>query len=370
MDDNTSGHSWAFFIAIIFLVITVSMLIVTILYFIYWRPPIPATTCESSNGCGVNQICEAGFCKEIICTSDADCQNGICINSYCTAYRCQIGNDCPTGTACVNNLCLKLGNSCVSNNDCNDLSCMNTVCVQCLSDSNCPAGQGCFDRACRYPYHGETGVNLLNFPSTAQNNGNIIAPPGFFCTATICGTGTNNQDFRSCETNELCPSSCPFCVNSVCRCTVGEISEHCRVNPDCVSGLCSNNICVPIGGECTRNFDGNSSSCTGLGSCCPGSSPYCVNGKCSSVSLGAICGATGLPEDLCSNPMSLGVPGMTGITPNGMGFFCVNGVCQENPGQLNEQCTAGSCGFIEENMLVCTHVTTPTIPEMRCLVGT
>jgi hypothetical protein len=120
-----------------------------------------------------------------------------------------------------------------------------------------------------------------------------------------------------------------------------------------------------MGGECLFN-----STITGCTGCCPSSKPYCVNGTCSTVSLGAVCGSTGLPFDLCNNPQSLGAVGPTGITPNGMGFFCVNGTCQENPGNLNDQCTPGSCGFIESGILICTPVTTPSIPEMRCLVHT
>lgn len=366
-DVPTNGHSWSFFISLIFLIIAISMLMAGVLYLVYWRPTIHDRTCESTNNCDINQICEAGFCKEIICESDTDCPNGICINAYCTAYKCRIGNDCPTGTACVDGYCHKLGATCVSNSDCNNLSCLNTVCVQCLSDSNCPTGQGCFNQACRYPYEGETGTNLINYTSSAQNNGNITAPPGYFCTGTICGTGTNNQDYIQCQNNELCPSSCPFCVNSVCRCTIGEITESCRANADCITGLCDNGTCVPIGGECVNNFDSKSISCT---NCCPVSAPYCVNGKCSNLSLGAICGVTGLPDDLCNNPMSLGAPGVTGVTSNGMGFFCVNGICQETPGGLNEQCTPGSCEFVNNGILVCTRIDTPSIPEMRCLKNT
>jgi hypothetical protein len=64
----------------------------------------------------------------------------------------------------------------------------------------------------------------------------------------------------------------------------------------------------------------------------------------------------------------LGIVGTTGVTPEGMGFFCVNGTCQQSPGGLNDMCTTGSCGFISNGIFVCTSVSTPSIPEMRCLV--
>jgi len=360
--------SWVFAISIIFLIITVAMIMVVIFYFVYWKPNVPATSCQSNNNCSAGQICQAGFCAEILCNSNSDCNgNGLCINSYCTTYDCLNGNDCPTGTACVNESCISVGKSCQSNSDCLDLSCMNQVCVQCLSTSSCPTGQGCFNQACRYPYDGETGPNLINYVSPAQNNGNITAPPGYFCSATNCGTGPNGRDPINCGGTATCPSFCPFCVNSVCRCTSGQNLEGCNSNSDCISGLCSNTdlgrICVPVGGECIFNSNG-----TGCSGCCPVSKPYCVNGICSNVSLGAVCGSIGLPPNLCNTPQSLGAVGPTGISPNGMGFFCVNGKCQENPGNLNDQCTIGSCGFIKQGVLVCTPVTTPSISEMRCLV--
>lgn len=370
-------EKWAFIISLIFLIVAVAMIVVIVLYFLFWKPTVTTISCSNDNNCGVGQICQAGFCVEKICTSDSDCNgNGLCINSYCTTFTCQIGNDCInsglTGTACVNGSCIKLGTTCQSNNDCLNLSCMNQQCVQCLSNSSCPIGQGCLNQSCRYPYDGETGTNMINYTSPAQNNGNITAPPGYFCPVTICGTGPNNQDPINCDSgttglSDICPSSCPFCVNSVCRCTQGDILESCQNNSDCSSGICSDTdqgkLCIPPGGDCISNYNG-----TGGTLICPISRPYCVNGTCSQVSLGAVCGITGLPPDLCSNPQSLGVAGPTGITPNGMGFFCVNGTCQENPGQLNSQCSTGSCGFIENGILVCLPIQTPSIPEMRCLV--
>jgi hypothetical protein len=244
---------------------------------------------------------------------------------------------------------------------------MNQVCLQCLSSTDCPIGQGCFNHICRYPYSIETGTNMITYVSPAQFSGNITAPPGYFCSTTTCGTGDNNATPISCaSSSDVCPTSCSFCVNSVCRCTNGENFEQCRSNSDCASGLCETTtlgrICVPIGGECISNHNE-----TGGLKVCPVSKPYCVNGTCSAVSLGAICGATGMPYDLCSNPQSLGVTGVTGITQNGMGFYCINGTCQQNPGELNSQCTTNSCQFIENGVLVCTPVETPSISEMRCL---
>lgn len=382
---NNRDHL-SFPLALIFFIIGVSILILLIVYFVYWRPIPQSPSCSTNNDCGIGQICQLGSCVEILCSSNNDCTtNQSCINSYCTALSCETGNDCPTGSACVftgfQNItpigssnssigsCINVGTSCSSNADCFNLSCMNQICVQCLSNTDCPTGQGCFNQACRYPYDGETGPNVINYFSPAQNNGNISAPPGYFCLATNCGTGTNSQNPITCNSSTVCPTTCPYCVNGNCRCTQGQIFENCQHGSDCLSGICSTTdsgtICAPNGGECSFNFNG-----TGCQGCCSISNPYCVNGKCSNSSLGAMCGSTGLPADMCYNPLSLGAVGTTAMSPNNMGPFCVNGFCQQTPGVLNELCSDNSCVFIEGKVLTCTSVSTPSITQMRCLPGT
>lgn len=376
--------SWSINLALMFLFIAIILTMIIIFYNLFWRQTIPATTCQNNNNCGVGQTCQSGICIEITCSSDSDCLgNGICINSFCTALTCLNGNDCPTGTACVSGNCIQVGGTCQVNADCFELSCMalnstgttGSICVQCLSNNNCPIGQGCFNNACRFPYAGETGINLINYASVAQENGNITAPPGYFCSTSTCGGLTGPI---SCTGTNTCPSSCSYCIDSVCRCTPGQLLEPCSNNSDCTSGLCGitelGQVCIPIGGECISNYDGSLPTGSNGIRVCPVSRPYCVNGTCSTTSLGAVCGASGLPDDLCNNPLSLGLTGVTGVTPEGMGFFCVNGICQSNPGQLNSLCTTGSCEFIQDGILVCDNTTdnntdNTTTTTRRCIVG-
>lgn len=384
-DISHKKHSEAigipFAIGMIFLVITLAMIIITVIYFLFWRPVPPSPSCETNINCSSGQICQLGICVEISCNSNSDCpNNSICIQSsstpplsYCYSLTCNIGNDCPSGTSCISGTCLPTGTSCTSNSNCSQLTCMNSICVQCLSNSDCPIGQGCFNQSCRYPYSGETGLNMITYSSPAQSNGNIAAPPAYFCSNSTCGTSGNNNPIPCSNTDNrssnVCPNFCQYCVNDYCRCTQGQLYESCQSNKDCLSGLCSEtklgNICVPSGGECAFNYNG-----TGCQGCCTVSNPYCVNGKCSNISLGAMCGGTGLPPDMCNNPLSLGAIGTTGITNDGMGFFCVNGTCQPTPGSLNTLCSGGSCEFIRNGSLVCTPTPTPTITQMRCLVTT
>jgi hypothetical protein len=357
----------SFVTAIIFLIIAAAMLIIWLIYIFLWRPTTEAPACSNDSNCGITQVCQAGFCAEKLCSTDANCDgNGLCINSYCVPFNCTISNDCPGGSSCIDGNCVKTGGKCKGNADCQSLSCTNGVCVECTIDSSCPTGQGCFNNTCRYPYSGQTGLNLINYPSPAQSNGNIAAPPGYFCPVAACGTGPTG-DVINCISATDCPGNCSSCVNSVCRCTKGQLTEHCADNADCESGLCRGNVCVGSGGQCTSNYDGTT-GIIDLGSC-PISSPYCVDGLCSPVSLGAACGATGQPEDLCNNLQALGIIGQTGISPDGMGLFCVNGRCQSTPGNLNQLCTPGSCLFVENEVFVCVPEPTPSILQSRCQRG-
>jgi hypothetical protein len=341
-------------ISIIILITTCIIVIIAVCYYLYWIPSVVGPSCNNNSNCSVGQLCQMGRCSQQKCSTNNDCfKNGICINSYCTPYECNIGNDCPNNMACVSGNCVTTGTTCENNFDCYNLSCRNKTCAQCLVNSDCPIGQECFQNRCQYPVTA-SGNQMLFYNSLSQERGNISAPPGYLCAMSNCGTGPGRTEFTQCGTTGSCPSSCPFCIDSVCRCTSGQLYENCNSNKDCASGICSSDtiygkICIQSGGLCAFNYTAN--GCTG---CCPSPSlPYCVNGTCSSTSLGAICGATGMPQDLCNNPSALGVIGQTGISPDGMGFFCVNGTCQLNPGLLNQQCTFNSCQFYNEGTLNC-----------------
>jgi len=361
MDSHVIINPFAF--SIIFLFVSLIMGFIIIIYLLFWKPTPSSPLCQSNTDCSLQQSCDFGICVEINCSSDSDCpNNNICINHYCYSPHCTFGNDCPIGTACLSNTCVPIGSPCSSNSNCHQLSCFNNVCIQCISNSDCPSGQGCFNNSCRYPYIHETSPDMLTFSSPAQENGNISAPPAYFCQSSSCGTGPFLHPI-SCDSNTSCPSNCQYCVNGSCRCTPGELYEICSSNTDCISGLCSHtslgSLCVPIGGECAFNYNG--SDCDG---CCNRINPYCINGKCSNLSLGAICGSPDLPPDMCNNPLSLGAVGNTGISNDGMGFFCVNGSCQSTPGLFNDLCSGNSCTHIHDTSFTCINTISN---QMRCL---
>lgn len=350
-------------ISLIFLFLSLLSLIFIILYLTFWRPTLQNPICLSTPDCPSGSSCINGYCSEIQCQNNNDChdllkQPAICMNSYCYSYACINSNDCSSDSACINGQCLTIGNSCSRNSDCGSMICHNGSCVQCTQNDDCESGSICINNICKYgDISNITPGNQILYLSNANFNGNISAPSGYYCGVDICGQPDQPQTPHNCgcTSDPECPTTCPYCINSVCRCIQGELYESCNQNNDCISGLCADTekgrICVQKGGECAFNYNEKG----GQGTCTNPHLPYCVDGICSATSNGAFCGASSDPPDLCSNPSKL-INSKTLIpptTPDGMGFFCVNGRCQSEPGTLNNLCSANSCQYINSQGFDC-----------------
>lgn len=291
-----------------------SMLLgIGLIIFIVLSLPKVFTSCNSNVDCMAGQICKEGVCNGVICENDSDCKWGnLCIAPYCYYKTCK--HECSgTGMACVKGRCVKIGQVCYDKQECtNGLTCDRNTCVQCTSAGDCPTGMTCSnEKICRSPSSIEVAPDAITFASFAQINGNISAPPAYFCNNTSCGsepilcTGT-------------CPHSCPYCINGVCRCTPGEIYEPCNNNDDCISHNCQltdyGMICLSRDAECAFNYGQGGSIKS-----CPSTKPYCSNGICSTQSRGSLCSTS----DSCIN---------LGDVTSSNGWYCVNGTCQDIPG--------------------------------------
>lgn len=311
---------------------------ILVAYIYRTQPAVQYQSCTMNGDCPFDQTCVEGQCRARTCTgsSDTSCTGGICLDGYCAFDLCLYSNQCPNGApACVDGLCQGINGTCTSNNDCRGLTCRNGKCVQCATSVECSLGEGCFTTTggggvCRYPNLAESLPNFVNYPSTANLIGNVLAPRAYLCPDASCGSSA-----QSCSATQACPSSCPYCVNDTCRCVAGQDREICVKDDDCLSHTCrpigGNNYCIPPGGECLNNYQGGNLSC-------PKTKPYCVEGVCSTSSLGAVCSTPFSAPNLCSDPA---VFGLTAITEP-VGPFCVDGRCQAEPGQLNQFCTGGS----------------------------
>jgi hypothetical protein len=345
-------------IAFIFLFITLALLITGIIYYFFGRRQVVTQSCNTTRDCPVDQICSRNVCIRQACTSDTDC-SGICHQGFCLPLSCTISNDCPPSATCLNNVCVNIDTPCTSASDCRTgLTCRDNKCIQCTD--SCPTGLGCFDHVCRYPTEEDLfPPTVLFYDSPAIDRGNVVAPPGYYCEVSVCGVTGSNAPLP-CSASTECPSTCPFCVNGVCRCTAGELYENCINANDCLTKQCRpssfGNICFPVGASCAFNYDGSGATGT-----CPIGSPYCVNGLCRETSAGAYCAGTN-PHDVCTNPNALKlflplepVTDPLALAPSsGMKFFCVNGICQEDPGSLNDLCAGpNSCAIYNSQFLVC-----------------
>jgi len=330
-----------FGISLVCLFLSVVFIIIGITYILYFRPQYTNKKCAIKSDCEINEICNQNECILKNCTNDNDCNgNGLCINSFCIPYKCNISNDCPPLSTCIDNICIVTGNTCISNNDCYKLTCNNNKCIQCQNTTDCINGQGCFNNICRYPNKNESIENYITYISHANTNGNVIAPPAYLCSTSDC------TELTHCNSSDECNSNCPYCVNNVCRCVKGSLFENCSSNNDCIFNVCLNHICGNTGAECLYNYGPHDYSC-------PSTLPYCVNGKCSSSSFGAFCGPPFYPFDICYNPQSLGITGNSNTSNNLIGFYCVNGLCNNIPGSLNDNCSFGSCKHINDSSFRC-----------------
>ena len=78
----------SFPLSIMFLLITISMIIIGTIYLFFWKPKLPSISCSSNTQCVLNQVCSGGVCDQQLCSSNKDCAlNGLCINSYCTSFN-------------------------------------------------------------------------------------------------------------------------------------------------------------------------------------------------------------------------------------------------------------------------------------------
>ena len=346
----------------VFELFVAAALVITSIILFTWKTHT-TKTCYTSKGCDLSETCVAGYCKKATCNTDKDCQEGFCSDGICPLQYCTRSDDCPKNAACTTvrnnqthqsvNICVHTGSGCTNDQECPaNLRCLAGVqglgssasmsCVQCASNKDCPVGSACSLGSCHHPLNKDDKIDgYLTVMSTAPTNGFPDAPDGYYCDTNKCGTSP-----VTCDKDNPCSSSCPFCVNGSC-CTAGYVSEGCLANSDCSSGVCADGTCLDKGGKCLYNYSKQHSYAGNIHSLladggrpvsadnmhCPIHQPYCVNGTCS-LSQGAECGGS-YPVDTCYNPAALG----STTSFDGKAPFCVDGICSATPGLLNNICS-------------------------------
>lgn len=121
-------------------------------------------TCNVKTDCRLGLMCSSGLCLQCISSSDCPNSSDICTNDGVCLFAgganpvgglCTTNTDCQEPLYCANNgRCntiggnisgeVKFGQRCNVNNDClSGLICVNRLCKQCGTSSNCPSGDIC-----------------------------------------------------------------------------------------------------------------------------------------------------------------------------------------------------------------------------------
>lgn len=314
--------------------------------YINYNKAAPNAGCTTDYNCSPTQYCATGgVCQEVICTLSSDCpypETQECAYQFCYQSYCSSSSDCGaegTGYACVDNLCVPMPtNTCTSDLDCwaGSLTCSNGVCIQCAENSDCTNGL-CSNGIC--------------YTQCVSSNETNTCGPDFSCVGNAC-CPTSSSTPTSCNDGSTCNTS-QYCVNGVCRCAPGNIGEQCGINTDCLSQNCMGGICVNSGAVCNGNYDPNDSTNSSL---CSSSSPFCVNGKCSTQSIGAPCSCTFSDGNSCTqyNSCIYSVDDDPTRGYTGTIAFCLkptatssSGICQELPGWYGAFCfSSDGCSAI------------------------
>lgn len=296
--------------------------------------------CENGDACREDGDCKSAFCHEGTCTDPAcadGAKNGSETDVDCggTCKGCAPDQRCKKDDDCQSSMCLSDEgiHRCAEptcgdkrkNGDESDVDCGGD-CDPCGEGKRCNGDDDCVHRVC-----GELeGEQVCLAPSCDDGRKNGVETGKDCGHASGCGpcpTGEGCKEHDDCETNictngecrapscddgrlnqdEIlvdCGGTCDGCLgagaacsntsdclSSRCNgvCQKGGTDTLCRDDAECLSGLCTGNICVPSGAGdgCYADADCLSRDCLDDGTCRPSGLTQacriggdCVSGRC------------------------------------------------------------------------------------------
>ena len=160
---------------------------------------------NGSNKCGGEPIVLSNLALGLACTQDADCTSGICgdppsQSTSGTCSECKTNEDCTQGllcgrspwstySACVPPQTAADGDVCASDEQCVHAHCQNSVCGECVADSDCESGRKCGSVSTLGTRHRACVV-----PGSAPNSASCMAAEDCAsgsCCARVCANATD-----------------------------------------------------------------------------------------------------------------------------------------------------------------------------------
>ncbi len=220
----------------------------------------PCTDDDDCRNHVAEQICYYGFCKYIVCHSDAECpEHRACDNGRCIQMECASDDECSHGKHCNNYRCVE----CTENTHCASGNCSNNVCLGCGSDEDCEGYDRCFEHKCVKCltdddcYGSKTCLNHQCVDCVEDSQCHAFAADEYgFANLTRCEANRCVE----CRSHEECTKT------GICT-EIGRCAQ-CRTDDDCEYGVCRDNgFCA----QCRKNAD------------CPDSHMACMDdGTCQS----------------------------------------------------------------------------------------
>lgn len=276
---------------------------------------------------GIGGDCCSGFCgpkdvngrRHCACPTGSILCGGVCVAPGTTSTNCGCGVQCTKCEDCVAGVCAPVADDsgCASGRIC--------CAGQCVSDHS-PEHCGTCAKTCAQPLGCAAGACCLQEGATCA-----------FAVGAQCCVGACLQGSGICgliPTGFLCtPGRGDTCSSGTCSpqddgsyCAPNGAAGTCRVDGDCISGLCQGSVCA-----CT----GAGGSCAVEADCCD---RPCDNGVCRYIPTGQLCLAAS--PACCSSGT---------CNPYDVGYFCdpngVGGTCREDIDcTTGLTCASGVCG--------------------------
>lgn len=350
--------------------------------------------CECFETCN-----QSGQCAQLVCSSDADCSCGLCVNGACVPEECNTDTDCDVKEACIGGKCTPICETdadceepevclsdgfcgpacepiiqCSANDQCpDDFYCDGTICQYgCRVDADCTGGGSCLDGSCVF-----TCLSNADCDNTEVcTNGVCEAAPTPPCVNdNSCGSGSYckaGECLTGCRVDDSCPGQ-QICVNNECRqrcvnaeeCVALEVGNACQrgfcltvSTPDSVSkegrqGCGCGEVCDEYG-VCNKVKCNNNRQCQkgDQAGSCEGEGTCLASGECGDCQSDADCPKKTICVDNVCITECIPATRCQGPADCPPGFFCAEktGVCENGcasdtdciPGQIcrDNQCTS------------------------------